>query len=61
MEDDFLVAVASILFVDEFDGVSKRGDGGFDRGFDIAALQPKPVNLALHILQPGLALLQQQV
>ena len=39
----------------------QRRDDAFEAGLDLAALHAQAVDLALHVFEPRLALLQQQV
>src|SRR5688572_18522301 len=61
MKEDLFFALALFLLADELERVTERPDGRLERRFDFTALHPHAVDLALHVFQPRLRLLQQQL
>src|SRR5262245_30587114 len=61
MEQDLLVALAVVLFANELEGVTQGLNRRLDRGLDVAAGELQAVDLALHVLEPRLRFVEEQL
>ena len=61
MQQHALFAGARVLLADELERVVERADQRFDAGLHLAALHPHALDLALHVFDPRLSFLQQQI
>ena len=61
VQEDLLLALPRLLVLHEVEGVAQGGDHRLDRGLDVAPLQLQAVDLALHVLEARLGLLEQQL
>ena len=61
VQQDALVARARVLIADEFERRVERPDQRLDVVLDFAALHAQPFDFALHVLEPRLRLLQDQI
>src|SRR5262245_1601966 len=61
VEQDLVLGPALVLVADELQRPVERLDGRLDRAFGVAAPQPELVDLAVHLFEAGLRLLQEEV
>ena len=61
MQQDLVVALPGVLLAHERQRVVQRADDALEARLDLAPLHAQAVDLALHVLDARLTLLQQQI